>query len=323
MKYLLSIFGAATAVSALAIRNECNRDNCFRAVINTARPGLIDCSSYLRATVTPPTSTFTDTSTKTEWSTSTDPQTFTDTVHVTATETSTSTPVTTIDSTLTITRTLVAKRQQTETPSAIPAYASACSGSVRYSSACSCNGVFPTATTVAAPSTTVTETTTITSTDVVSPTVTTVTTTITDHTTTSVVVAATRTEYLATVTIEPQCTNLASSPANYRSVGLLIIAGVGQSQARSATSPEDCCSSCYRNGNCFGFSWGNYDPAYFDENNWEAPPPVGAAGQCFHQVIVTGGCNYDYVAFGPSPFGGAPAGGQASFGYGGCSVSPW
>jgi len=61
---------------------------------------------------------------------------------------------------------MIAVRQTTVVPSSIPAYASACSGSVRYSSACSCIGVIGETTTVAAPSRTVTSTTTVTTTSI-------------------------------------------------------------------------------------------------------------------------------------------------------------
>jgi hypothetical protein len=47
-------------------------------------------------------------------------------------------------------------RQVTVVPSSIPAYASPCSGSVRYSSACSCIGVTHTTTTAPTPTTVVT-----------------------------------------------------------------------------------------------------------------------------------------------------------------------
>lgn len=50
------------------------------------------------------------------------------------------------------------KRQQTESPCEIPAYASACSGAVRYSSACSCVGATRSTVFAAAPTTTVTVT---------------------------------------------------------------------------------------------------------------------------------------------------------------------
>ncbi|KAL8669968.1 MAG: hypothetical protein Q9168_005471 [Polycauliona sp. 1 TL-2023] len=52
----------------------------------------------------------------------------------------------------------------TKSPSGIPAYASACTNSAAYSSACSCLGVRPTTTTVAAPLTTTTRTDTVTAT---------------------------------------------------------------------------------------------------------------------------------------------------------------
>jgi hypothetical protein len=51
---------------------------------------------------------------------------------------------------------ILAARQQTIAPSSVPKYASACSGTVRYSSACSCIGVTQSIVTVAAPTTIVT-----------------------------------------------------------------------------------------------------------------------------------------------------------------------
>lgn len=58
----------------------------------------------------------------------------------------------------------IVPRQVTVTPTSIPAYASACSGAVRYSSACFCIGATHTTTTVKAPTktTTVSKTSTIT-----------------------------------------------------------------------------------------------------------------------------------------------------------------
>lgn len=52
----------------------------------------------------------------------------------------------------------IAKRQQTSVPTAIPAYASPCSGAVKYSSACSCIGATRTTITAATPTLTVTVT---------------------------------------------------------------------------------------------------------------------------------------------------------------------
>lgn len=56
----------------------------------------------------------------------------------------------------------IVPRQVTASPTSIPTYASACSGAVRYSSACSCIGATHTTTTAKAPTTTVSSTTTVT-----------------------------------------------------------------------------------------------------------------------------------------------------------------
>ena len=63
----------------------------------------------------------------------------------------------------------IVPRQATVTPSAIPTYASACSGAAGYSSACSCVGATHTTTTVAAPTTTTTISSTTTVTECGSP----------------------------------------------------------------------------------------------------------------------------------------------------------
>ncbi|MCJ1414236.1 hypothetical protein MMC32_000562 [Xylographa parallela] len=101
--------------------------------------------------------------------------TATSTVDVTLVETDSITvldTVTTAVSTATVTSTIITvtvaarsndkrtvdlePRQVTVTPSSIPSYASACSGSAGYSSACSCVGVTRSTTTVATPTTTTT-----------------------------------------------------------------------------------------------------------------------------------------------------------------------
>ncbi|MCJ1396542.1 hypothetical protein MMC18_009433 [Xylographa bjoerkii] len=64
----------------------------------------------------------------------------------------------------------LAPRQMTVAPSSIPSYASACSGSARYSSACSCIGVTKSTTTAPTPVTTKTVTATAVQTDVVTKT---------------------------------------------------------------------------------------------------------------------------------------------------------
>ncbi|KAK6528619.1 hypothetical protein TWF281_009857 [Arthrobotrys megalospora] len=115
----------------------CNRDNCLRAVIRGGFPygnGAADCSSFLLTTVTPAASS------------------------VTVTEKATIT----VFYTQNVGPRGLEARQVTVTPSNIPAYASACMGRARYSSACSCIGVKPSTTTAPTPVKTVTITVTFT-----------------------------------------------------------------------------------------------------------------------------------------------------------------
>ncbi|KAK3312388.1 hypothetical protein B0H66DRAFT_570538 [Apodospora peruviana] len=122
-----------SSVSATGGAAGCNADNCLRAVRATEKAprGVTDCGSYLSATVTPATSTI-----------------YSTVVYSTALPTD---PVSSVDTAAPPTGTPITI-QPTGT---VPVYASACSGSVRYSSACSCMGVFQGTTTVAAPSTTI------------------------------------------------------------------------------------------------------------------------------------------------------------------------
>ncbi|KAF3162809.1 hypothetical protein EYR41_008635 [Orbilia oligospora] len=95
----------------------CAADNCLRAVRASAFPtrsGTADCSSFFSATVRQRTST-----------------------------TTINTGGTTI--------TTAGAYLETSNPTAIPSYASACSGSARYSSACACIGVIRVTTTVSPP----------------------------------------------------------------------------------------------------------------------------------------------------------------------------
>ncbi|MCJ1388317.1 hypothetical protein MMC18_001163 [Xylographa bjoerkii] len=132
LSVLCSLVAAAAAATTTS---KCNADNCLRAVRASSFPtrsGAADCSSYFEATVTPATSTITATATVTAFSNkrrrglNAEPA--------------------------------LEARQMTIVPSAIPTYASACSGSVRYSSACSCIGVTATTSTASTPMTTVTVT---------------------------------------------------------------------------------------------------------------------------------------------------------------------
>ncbi|MCJ1391564.1 hypothetical protein MMC18_004428 [Xylographa bjoerkii] len=92
------------------------------------RHGSADCSSFFSKTVTPGPTTVT----------------------------------TTITTTVPALAAAVQARQAIAAPSSIPPYASACSGTARYASACSCIGVTPTTKTAAAPIVTVTATVTVT-----------------------------------------------------------------------------------------------------------------------------------------------------------------
>ncbi|RVD88979.1 uncharacterized protein DFL_000003 [Arthrobotrys flagrans] len=129
---IYSIFAGAAQVGY-----GCNRDNCLRAVIASAFPnrnGAADCSSFLLTTVTPAARTVTITKKTT----------------------------TTVFATNNIGYRNIKARPVTVIPSRIPAYAAACSGSARYSSACSCIGVRPSTTTARTPTKTVTVTRTFT-----------------------------------------------------------------------------------------------------------------------------------------------------------------
>ncbi|MCJ1283027.1 hypothetical protein MMC26_002354 [Xylographa opegraphella] len=130
--------GLAAAASAAS----CNADNCLRAVRANSFPtrsGAADCSSYFEATVTPATATVTQTATITSYSNKR-------------------------RRALNAVGEGVEARQMTDIPTAIPTYASACSGSARYSSACSCIGVTATTSTAPTPTMTVTVTATATAT---------------------------------------------------------------------------------------------------------------------------------------------------------------
>ncbi|KAF3935121.1 hypothetical protein ABW20_dc0100997 [Dactylellina cionopaga] len=143
------------------------------------------------------------TATVTEDATETDTvfATATDYIDVTATETTSVTE--TVQSTQYPASETLVKRQQTVVPSAIPSYASVCSGAVRYASACSCVGATRTTITVAGETTTVYTDKTITdSTSTVTVTAATEAVTITDSTITlqTTVATSTSTTVVATVT---------------------------------------------------------------------------------------------------------------------------
>ncbi|KAK6362130.1 hypothetical protein TWF730_005827 [Orbilia blumenaviensis] len=131
---LLLLLTAASSVSAQLIK--CNADNCLRGIRAsqiTTRSGSADCASYLRTVITPVTSI--------------------SLVVVTPTTTRTVAGVVT---TVAVSAIEAEESPTTFTPSAIPSYASLCSGSVRYSSACLCMEATPQVTVDATPTTTFT-----------------------------------------------------------------------------------------------------------------------------------------------------------------------
>ncbi|KAK8045509.1 hypothetical protein PG993_005533 [Apiospora rasikravindrae] len=132
----------ALAAAAFEPRNNngCNDDNCARAVTGTRRgPESMsafrqDCTSFMTATVTPPASTVIVTTT------------------ADACDEEDEAPQTPL-------RRVQQRRAEeavTVFPTEVPTYASACSGAVRYSSACSCWGVTAAVTTAPTPVITVT-----------------------------------------------------------------------------------------------------------------------------------------------------------------------
>ncbi|KAK6542718.1 hypothetical protein TWF694_006661 [Orbilia ellipsospora] len=124
----------------------------IRASAYPDRPGTPDCSSYFLAIVTPATVTITETISTTVTTVTIPTVTYTSPVAGQKR-----------DIPLSFSSELK-KRDITIVPSNIPSYASACSGSVRYESACSCIGVTRTITTLPTASVTVTKTSSLTST---------------------------------------------------------------------------------------------------------------------------------------------------------------
>ncbi|EJT72464.1 hypothetical protein GGTG_09330 [Gaeumannomyces tritici R3-111a-1] len=167
MKSVLALAFPALAAAAAVARSPCNADNCLRAVRATQFPTRLEaCSSFVVTTVTPATSTHTET-VKVTAGTPVVTLSVTDTTVNTVTATS----MVKVDETLTVATVTQTKTQTVGTPqkraaadgdqavtvvpTAIPAYASACTSAARFSSACSCAGVTGSVTTAPTPVTTV------------------------------------------------------------------------------------------------------------------------------------------------------------------------
>jgi len=156
---LLSGFLPLISGLFLTVATSCNQDNCARAV-NGSRNGLDfhsakeNCSSFLKVTVQPATITSTVTITiylftATQTSTSTTVELTTTVYRLIETNFSTITTVTETDFTTVGTITVQLQKRavtpassaETVQPTSVPAHASPCSGTVRYSSACYCLGI--------------------------------------------------------------------------------------------------------------------------------------------------------------------------------------
>ncbi|MCJ1354101.1 MAG: hypothetical protein MMC33_004088 [Icmadophila ericetorum] len=270
----------------------CNADNCLRAVrvsSFSAVHGTTDCSSYFLKTVTPATTTITVTATLYSPQTAISVVTATSTLDVTVVSTDDITATTTttiVGLTLTLPPTTVtvgggspmfkregdlAARQVTVVPSSIPTYASACSGSVRYSSACSCIGVTASTTTAPSPSTTVTVTATY------APTITTETTTDSTFVVTTTDSTSMFTTTDATVTVLETTTATYTPPAatyyeacapenligSYNGIGITVAIPKFSSSTPPYTSAYDCCVACLLTPGCAATSsYGPYDVCY-------------------------------------------------------------
>ncbi|KAH6718843.1 hypothetical protein BKA61DRAFT_669186 [Leptodontidium sp. MPI-SDFR-AT-0119] len=196
---LFKVILLAVAVSAANLKERtggaggCNRDNCLRAVQGTARgPARVeiaksDCSSFLEKTTTVPSSTATITQT----------------------------------ATVTLPAVLPKRHDGGKT---VPAYATACSGSARYSSACSCWGITGGTKTISSGVTTVTVSTTIT-----------------------VPAGSKCTEAPKTSTCGDKCVDLKADPQNCGACGVTCLSG-------SCTNGVCVATSCTNQGTCETFT---------------------------------------------------------------------
>ncbi|OIW30106.1 hypothetical protein CONLIGDRAFT_714525 [Coniochaeta ligniaria NRRL 30616] len=206
-----TIIPTLLGLTSLASGAACNADNCLRAIRNVAKPGVPDCQAFMWTTVTPLPITTVQTLSGDLNATETSsitlstviPATETSTVEETETETETSTVIAT---------TQLPPINKKRADPTIPAYASPCSGEVRYSSACSCLGVTAStvilATPIATSTASITETHSVTetltaSTEIVTSTATTLTETATDATTTLTTLVTSTTTLAAASTPVP------------------------------------------------------------------------------------------------------------------------
>ncbi|RVD89726.1 uncharacterized protein DFL_000721 [Arthrobotrys flagrans] len=253
-KILIGFIGLCGSANATA----CNADNCLRAVRATLKlpQASADCSSFLRSTFTPGIRTVTEYSTISELAEDIYFATQTSTVRETLTSVIKETATTEIPGTIkTETSYDLALKKRQAAPT-IPAYASPCSGPVRYTSACSCIGVTgPIVVTAPTPSTTLTLPTTITySTETIVTTILTTSVTITDATVTlrTTDSTATITGPPTTVTITVPYPDNCKSPTLYNGLRPLNFAPLGIFDAGDIAYPE-CCLRCFTRLDCIAY----------------------------------------------------------------------
>ncbi|KAE9371747.1 hypothetical protein N431DRAFT_467909 [Stipitochalara longipes BDJ] len=202
-------FPILTLICGTHLALACSENNCLRALIASAFPSRTasaDCSSYLRTTITPATSTYTATIYNTVPDVIITETTTTETVGQPTTLVVSDTTTIEVIEVSTISTFAPAKRQVTVTASDIPTYASACSGAVKYASACSCIGVSAVTITAAAPSITITQSLTSTSTTTSVVSLTSITTSFSTITTTSEDTITVSTTTTTTVILPPAVT---------------------------------------------------------------------------------------------------------------------
>ncbi|KFA48223.1 hypothetical protein S40293_09340 [Stachybotrys chartarum IBT 40293] len=204
LKIAASVLCVAPLAAAAAVA-QCAADNCLRALRSPSRleQALGDCAGYFATTVTPDVVTETQYSTIESTSTVTVDITVVNTMELTATVTVSGTTTITASATTTVVAPLGALKKRDIEP-AIPTYASACSGTVRYSSACSCISAVPATMTAVASTTTITLPTTVWVTESMTATATQdVKVTVATVSTTTVVATATVTTAVASASVTP------------------------------------------------------------------------------------------------------------------------
>lgn len=253
------------------------QDDCARAVTGTFRAATsthhVDCSSFQQCTVTPAESTITETATVTPsllYST----VTATTVPFVTTIETITQPASTTLVSSPypvfkrspaalehwlnppqeVLQAAVTSATATTNCPTNVPSYASACSGTVKYQSACSCWGLTKSTTTLPTPSTTITTTETL---------ATPVTTILATATTDMYVVDTTTFGTLTIETDYPVCTTAPKQTIGPNYCECRYTETCGENSAAACKYPVDaasyfdCLNMCDFYVDCLGFNF-NY-----------------------------------------------------------------